>query len=421
MSTLPRARPVTDLPIEAMAEDAEDLARRWAIALVLSRPLDGLGGIPLEELAREAPALCAQLLAALESEAALELLTVDAPRSGREEAAPARRLRAICGADEPASLVQAVEALRGVVWEALLERLGSQGLHAAPTRLVADAGDRLAYACARVLAASVGEDRGEGERARRPADATVAVSAPAAVQSPLRPGTEALARAPEPDTGVRERAEGFRSRLAIIDEAVPAHERRSGPGEPAAHTREIEIRDARGEGERMAWLAAISREVERFKRDGRPFAVLLVQLRGVDALAAGGSPERAARLAQDAERMLAAEVRQAARSHPAPADARGTARLGSLTRESVGRLWLIAPDTSRAEASELAWRLERAVGRPANHGGGMLEASIGAAVCPDDGTETGTLAAHADMELYASRKGEAVSGSGGATPPRATS
>src|SRR5437879_12863844 len=119
----PRAGPVAGLPLDAMVARAEELARRWAIALVLARPLDGLGGIPLEDLAREAPELCAQAVRALESDAELDRLT-GSVATGREESAPARRLLAISGARDAAALVRDVEALRGALWECQREELG---------------------------------------------------------------------------------------------------------------------------------------------------------------------------------------------------------------------------------------------------------------------------------------------------------
>src|ERR1700719_1815876 len=100
-----RAAPVAGLPLESMLLRADELARRWAISLVLARPLDGLADVPLEDLAREAPALCAQCLRALESDEELDRLTGASSPSGREESTPVSRLPAISGAADSAALV----------------------------------------------------------------------------------------------------------------------------------------------------------------------------------------------------------------------------------------------------------------------------------------------------------------------------
>src|SRR5260221_2070037 len=150
----PRAGPVAGLPVEALVARAEELARRWAIALVLARPLEGLGDIPLEELAREAPALCAQTVRALESDAELDRLT-GSIAGDREDSVPARRVSAMSGARDAAALVQDVEALRGALSEALLEELARPLPEQAHARRIADVSDRLAYVCASVLGAAL--------------------------------------------------------------------------------------------------------------------------------------------------------------------------------------------------------------------------------------------------------------------------
>ena len=78
----PRARPVADAPVEALLARADDLARRWAIELILARPLAAMAEIPLEDLAREAPSLCAQVLRSLVSDAELQRLVAGETTSG---------------------------------------------------------------------------------------------------------------------------------------------------------------------------------------------------------------------------------------------------------------------------------------------------------------------------------------------------
>jgi hypothetical protein len=148
---------VVDAPVDALLARADELARRWGVALILARPLEGMGGIPLEDLAREAPSLCAQAVRALESDAELERIAASGAAGGREESTTARRLAALAGAPDAQAAVAAVEALRGVLWEALLEELRWPIIDSAPARQVADLADRLAHVCATALAATLAQ------------------------------------------------------------------------------------------------------------------------------------------------------------------------------------------------------------------------------------------------------------------------
>src|ERR1700685_1377241 len=135
-----RARPVVDLPTERLLAEAGELARRWGVALILSRPLEEVPAVPLATLVAEAPTLCAQVIRALESDLELARLTGRTAAGGRGDAAAARRLSVICGALDDLDALEAVEALRGVLWESLREELRDPA-----ARLVGDACDRLAY------------------------------------------------------------------------------------------------------------------------------------------------------------------------------------------------------------------------------------------------------------------------------------
>jgi hypothetical protein len=148
----PRARPVADAPVDALLARVDELARRWAIALLLARPLREMAEVPLEELAREAPALCAQAIRALDSDAELERLAVAEESGGRGGSAWASRLGASAGVLDARAVVYEVEALRGVLWEALLEELDRPIFDQSSARLVADLSDRLAHVCATALA-----------------------------------------------------------------------------------------------------------------------------------------------------------------------------------------------------------------------------------------------------------------------------
>jgi GGDEF domain-containing protein len=373
----PRAGPVAGLPIVAMLSRAEELARRWAVALVLARPLEGLGDVPLEDLAREAPALCAQLVRALETDAELELLTGGRSPAGREENAPALRLAAMSGARDPAAMVEAVEALRGVLWEALLQELRWPVLEQSHARRVADTSDRLAHVCASALAAALGADTPAPDADGEAEPSFAEVRAPA--------------EAPE-------REPAAERRVVIVDE------REQVPDFPRRTPAEIEIRDERGDVGPAAWIGSIGRQLERFRRDGQPFAVLLVELGDVQRLRRDDGPEETSLLLDQLEHALASELRTAATPPPADGPEPGRAAWsGSFTCERPGRYWLLAPETDRRGAHGVAERLIAAVRGLARRRGVLLEVAIGTAICPEDGREAAALAAHADVELYAAR------------------
>ncbi len=388
-----RARAVAELESEALIDREDELARRWVIALMLANPLEGLGELPLEELARAAPALCAQTLRAVQSEIELERLVGRGAGSGREPAVDAGELAALCGAREPAQLVEAVEALRGVLWEALLDELREPS-----ARLLADVGDRLAYVCAAMLAASLETVApGAGARATEPdlqpvphaplARGSSSVSTPRGEVVIVDERISADEAPPEQPTRTSrggEHAEPLgggehAGPLGGGEHAGPLGGTRSLPVEPSA---EIEIRDERREEGPAAWVSTIGAELRRFERDGAPFAVLLVELVEIERLRRDGPPEQLIWLAGELERALA----DALDSWPV-----------SVARERPGRCWLLAPGTDRAGADRLAQRLMREL--PASGGGSRpsLVVAIGTAICPEDGREPAALAAHADI------------------------
>lgn len=432
----PRARAVLDPALESVLTRADELAKRWTITLIGARPLDAMASVPLEDLAREAPALCAQTLRALQSDVELERLTGSGPESAREASAVARKLATMAGARDGAAAVDAVEALRGVLWEALLDELSAPS-----PRLLADISDRLAYVCARALAATI-------EATVLAAGVSVAGAGDTVVvrSAPLSPGPEhgppvggasttpvekwplagavivderegaQLARVGS-STGSSEsiaagsQAHGGQSsepeRPLSWDESPPvapvdslARQRhpawdQSSPVAPVAAktprtpSEEIEIRDERGEEGPAAWIGSIGRQVTRFESDGHPFAVLLVELLDIERIRSLESAAELTRLSAHVQELLASELRPLGS--------------GSLTRERPGRYWLLAPETDRAGAERLAERLAAAVSSSLSHQGAPLEVVIGSAVGPDDGLRAPALAAHADVGLYAAR------------------
>ncbi len=149
-----RARAVADAPAEALTARADELAHGWALALLAARPLAEMAEIPLEDLARYAPAVCASLARALSSDEELTIFDAGArDRDGRAGAPAATAgLSALAAGWEPSAAVEHLEALRGVLWKAVLEEQRD------PTaRQVADLSDRLASVCAAALAYALAE------------------------------------------------------------------------------------------------------------------------------------------------------------------------------------------------------------------------------------------------------------------------
>lgn len=339
--------------LDELVERRGELARRWAVALILARPVEGIGAVPLEEIALEGPTLCAQVLRALQSDAELDRLTGAGPATGREQSAPARRLAAVAGAENGAEVVAAAEALRGVLWEALTAASGEvQG------RMLADVSDRLAHVCAASAAAAMESVAGAARAPGAPGLVDFAAAEPARTRAGA-----ANAPAPAPASGA-----------VIVDESARAAAANAGPRPPAA---EIEIRDVRGADGPKSWVGAIGGELDRFAADGRPFSVLLVE--AVEGAERSGVDE-----------LLRRELRRAGEGELDP---------GTLTRERPGRYWLLARGRDRQAGQELADRLMGA----ARMGAAPLVLAVGIASCPQDGTQAAALAAHADVGLYAAR------------------
>lgn len=134
--------PIADVPPAAIA-DGEAPAKAWLLALIAERELRDASAVPVAELVRDGPALCAAVLRAVGSDAATELPPA------------AARAGAMAGAGSPASTVLAVALLRTALWESLRAAMGP--LDAATTAALAE---RLAWVCDRVAAAAVSAPRG---------------------------------------------------------------------------------------------------------------------------------------------------------------------------------------------------------------------------------------------------------------------
>jgi GGDEF domain-containing protein len=360
----PRARPVADAPVDALVEDAEGIARDWLVELVGSSPLAAAPALPVDRLSASGPALCAAAARALASEADFERL---------EPGGDLRGLAALPAGDDAATALVAVEALRRALWAAALAALTRP-----PAELVADLSARLSAVCAEIAAAAVAAPAGEdayveamrgGERAQPPradppvdplADAADTLAESLADAERAAPAAAPIVRPPLDD------------QQAVEDDATP----RVADGDPRSH------------------LAARTAE---FLADGRPFAVLVVELDGIQSLLAADQDGEVAAAVAAAEESLEDLVR--------PGDA--------IRRESPGRLWLTLPGAGPAGARALALRAAAAVERAAAHRGTPLTASVGLAVCPSDGSEADALLETAETALLVAQ----AAGTGGGPPP----
>ncbi|MFZ1155964.1 MAG: hypothetical protein WAN93_13790 [Solirubrobacteraceae bacterium] len=162
----------------------------------------------------------------------------------------------------------------------------------------------------------------------------------------------------------------------------------TSPIEPTEESAaEIEIRDVRREEGPSAWVSSVGRLLTRHAEDGLPFAVLLVEIVDVARLERSETPHDLHGLVAQVESALGRGMRGSDR----------------LSRETLGRYWLVAPETNGTGARMLAERLARLVRTSATHRGVPLEVAIGIAVCPEDGVEAPALAARADLGVYSAR------------------
>lgn len=343
-----RPRPVADAPVDRLVAAAHDLAKHWLMALIATSPLEHVRDLPLVELSLEAPTLCVEVARALSSDRELDRL-----EPGGDLYSLAGRAGLLAGAQDPAAAVAAVEALRGVLWGAVLEELR------APTSAqVAELAERLAHVCATIAGAAAAAAPAAGFG---PPLAAVRDDASTSGDSPAAPGPAA--------------APGF---SGAFDDFVVS------PPAPADVAEAIEEHDVASEGP-AAWIGSIGRRLERHAEDAAPFAVLLIELADIDRLR--HAERELDPLVGRVERALSGELR--------PADV--------LTRERAGRYWLVTPDTDAGTARALAERLARAVADSTSHRGVPLQVAIGTAICPDDGDEPAALAAHADVGVYSAR------------------
>jgi len=115
--------------------------------------------------------------------------------------------------------------------------------------------------------------------------------------------------------------------------------------------------------------------------------VLCVELVDVDRLVAADRDGDVTEVLEAAEAAMCAQLR--------PADA--------LVRERPGRYWLTTPEADTAEARVLAHRIVAGIAAAPGHRGVPLQAAIGLAACPTDGTDAGELENRAEEGVFAAR------------------
>ncbi len=288
-----------------------------------------------------------------------------------------------------ARAARAAQQLCDALWEAMHEELL---LHPDAGR-VTELSERLAEVSSTVamLAAAAPVAPPPPDAPATPPPSPVpAITVPEAA-APEHPGRPVRDRRtpPEPSPVAHQSIPGGTGGYAftkLVDEQEPA-----SPAEPLATVQpiqpEIEIRDVRREEGPSAWVSSVGRLLVRHAEDGLPFAVLLVEIVDVAQLERSETPHDLHGLVAKVESAIGRAMR--ATDH--------------LSRETLGRYWLVAPETNGTGARMLAERLARLVRTSATHRGVPMEVAIGIAVCPDDGTEAPALAARADLGVYSAR------------------
>jgi GGDEF domain-containing protein len=355
------ARAVADAPLAALA-DGDALAKGWLLTLIAGAPLAHAGSVPTADMARDAPALCAAMVAALAADADLDRLAPGGDLHGH-----AARAGSMTGAHDAAAVIGSLAALRASLWNAV-----SGELRDGDPELVSALAARLARVCD-VVAGAVFAD-----------DVAAETAAPAA-PSPVVPAeseasrVEPLVAAPEPPAAEPAAEEQpLAPRLAAVPAlgSVPADVFPTvSAGQPPASAEE------------ESWATAVVGRLSRLLAERGSCAVLAVDI-------------------DDAERLLAADVRgevaaMIERAEQAIHDTLRPADAG--VRERDGRVWVVAADTSLDVARELAKRIVTAVAEAGELHGAPLRTSIGIATSPPDGDDAASLIAHADEGVYAAR------------------
>jgi GGDEF domain-containing protein len=382
------ARPVADAPLHALS-DVDELAKGWLLVLLAQAPLSAAASVPAADLAREAPALCGAMAAALASEAELDRL-----RPAGDLSTLAARAGALAGAVDPAGAAAAVSALRGVLWAAVLD-----GLVRPEPEHVAALSSRLALVADVVAMAALappepfpvrGTAAPEHDEAARPHGAPSDDEAPPAPRLTSVPDLGAAPGESILGDDVPLMVEDLGDESDAVPDAMPG----PGSGEPFAAAPPAVPADvfpsvsaAHAEDRDEPWATAVIRRLGRLVSEGVSCSVLAVDVDDAERLLEADVHGEARALLDRIERAIRDELR--------PGDA--------AVRERVGRVWVVAQAGGIEGARSLGRRLADAVEGAGRLHGAPLRASIGIAACPDDGGDPTSLVAHADEGVFAAR------------------
>jgi GGDEF domain-containing protein len=217
-----RPRPVADVPPDALA-DGVAVAKAWLLALLAEAPLTDAARVPVAELAAEGPVLCAALLRAVGSDAALVRLA-----AGGDLEATAAGAAALAGAGSAAAAAAAVARLREALWAALVADDAPRGDAAAAAALA----ERVAHVADVVTAAVLARPVGD---ALRGAEEPWLVAVERLLAAHRRDGAAFAVLVVEAADGERLRAAGGgAAALEPVEAAVRAAVR---PGDPVVRER----------------------------------------------------------------------------------------------------------------------------------------------------------------------------------------
>lgn len=281
-----------------------------------------------------------------------------------------------------------------LLWEAMHEELRNDPSE----QRVRELSGRLSEVASTVAMLTVAPHGGTGPGERRSPPAPISADPPEERASHLSPvpvadgvSSHSSSAPPNPPpgqsppaaSGSPAAANDSLARMRLVDE----HEQSSSEHPTPTQAPSALPQSVRREEGASAWINTVGRLLDRHAVDGLPFAVLLVEVVDVAHIERSESPVQVNNLIAQVEHALGRALRAE----------------DTLSRESFGRYWLVAPETNGTGARMLAERLARLVRSSASHRGVPLEVAIGIAVCPEDGTNAPALAARADLGVYSAR------------------
>jgi GGDEF domain-containing protein len=363
-----RARPVVDLPLDALLERREDLTKAWLLALIEAAPLEQAEAILAAGLVRDGPRLCEGILLALMDDPELRALD-----RGGQIGRLVFQAGELAGATDVEGASRAIDALGAVIWAGVLQVLRDPD---------ADQMIRLAER----LAAVLGEVRVAAIRRYSSAPARPAQVPPTFPVRPVAPCPPEEQTPPEEPAPPAERTPPPATPAAPVAAAGPgAGSNRTSGGDPTGPPPEP-VRDE-------LWVRALDEEIVRSQHAGMSLALLLVEL-------------------EEAERMRSVESGGALGTsfgRFAQAMRSTLRRRDILACETDTRAWIVAKDTMRPGAQALGGRIAGAVQAAEPWRGAPLTVSVGVAVLGEDGRDRDALMGAAEQDRFAaSASGTAV-------------